>query len=116
MADTTFHYSALVKRAITGLIFGAIAGAIELWFFKHDLAHFLAAVVVGPLYMVSLVVFVDRLRPSGGKVLLGSVLGVCAAIVWWAIAVQATDQFVLAAVAGGCFGAAYVWSESRKRA
>ncbi|MDH4236242.1 MAG: hypothetical protein OEV17_03250, partial [Nitrospira sp.] len=80
MADTTFHSSALVKRAITGLIVGAIAGTIELWFFKHDLAHFLAAVVAGPLYMVSLAVFVDRLRPSGGKVLLGSVLGVFVAI------------------------------------
>jgi hypothetical protein len=105
----------LVKKTITGLILGAIAGAIELWILNHDLAHFLAAVVAGPLYMALLVVLVERLRPAGGKVLLGSVSGVVAAIVWWAIAVQATDQFVLAAVAGGCFGAAYVWSESRKR-
>jgi hypothetical protein len=114
LADTTFHYSALVKRAFTGLILGTIAGAIELWFFDHDLAHFLAAVVAGPLYMASLVALVHRLRPAGSKILLGSVSGVFAAIVWWAIAVQATDQFMLAAVAGGCFGAAYVWSESRK--
>lgn len=105
----------LVKKTITGLILGAIAGAIELWILNHDLAHFLAAVVAGPLYMALLVVLVERLRPAGGKVLLGSVSGVVAAIVWWAIAVQATDQFVFAAVAGGCFGAAYVWSESRKR-
>lgn len=114
MAETTFHYSVLVKKAITGLILGAVAGAIELWFFNHDLAHFLAAVVAGPLYMTSLVVLVERLRPAGGKILLGSVSGVFAAIVWWAIAVQTADQFVFAAVAGGCFGAAYVWSESRK--
>lgn len=115
MTETTFHYSMLVKKTITGLILGAIAGAIELWILNHDLAHFLAAVVAGPLYMALLVVLVERLRPAGGKVLLGSVAGVVAAIVWWAIAVRATDQFVLAAVAGGCFGAAYVWSESRKR-
>jgi ABC-type cobalamin transport system permease subunit len=115
LADTAVHYSSLIKRAITGLILGAIVGAIELWFFNHDLAHFLAAVVAGPLYMTSLAVFVDRHRLAGGKILLGSMLGVIAAIVWWAIAVQATDQFIFATVAGGCFGAAYVWSESRKR-
>jgi hypothetical protein len=41
--------------------------------------------------------------------------GLFAAIVWWAIAVRAADQFVLAAVAGACFGAVYVWSEVRKK-
>jgi hypothetical protein len=115
VALTTLLSSVLVRRAITGLVLGAIAGAIELGFFNHDLAHFVAAVVAGLLYMTSLAVFVDRLRPAGGKILLGSVSGFCAAIVWWAIAVQAMDQLVFAAVAGGCFGAAYVWSESRKR-
>jgi hypothetical protein len=46
---------------------------------------------------------------------LGAVAGFLTAIVWWAIAVRATEQFVFAAVAGACFGAVYVWSEVRKK-
>jgi hypothetical protein len=83
--------------------------------FKHDLAHFVAAVVAGPLYMMLLALLIDRLQLAGGKTLLGAVSGLFAAIVWWAIAVRAADQFVLAAVAGACFGAVYVWSEVRKK-
>ena len=114
MALTTLLSSLLVRRAITGLILGVIAGAIELWFFKHDVAHFVAAVVAGPLYMTSLVLLTDRFQLAGGKTVLGAVAGLLTAIVWWAIAVRAAEQFVFAAVAGVCFGAVYVWSEVRK--
>ncbi len=116
MADTTSHYSVLLKRAIAGLVLGTIAGTIELWIFNHDLAHFVAAVIAGPLYMTSLALLSDRFQLAGSKTLLGAVAGFLTAIVWWAIAVRATEQFVVAAVAGACFGAVYVWSEVRKKA
>lgn len=114
MALTTLLSSLLVRRAITGLVLGTIAGMIELWIFNHDLAHFVAAIVAGPLYLTSLVLLTDRFQLAGGKTLLGAVAGLLTAIVWWAIAVRAAEQFVFAAVAGACFGAVYVWSEVRK--
>jgi hypothetical protein len=114
VAVTTLLSSVLVRRAITGLVLGTIAGMIELWIFNHDLAHFAAAVIAGPLYMTSLVWLTDRFQLAGGKTVHGAVAGLLTAIVWWAIAVRATEQFVFAAVAGACFGAVYVWSEVRK--
>ena len=113
LADTTFHYSVFVKRAITGLILGAIAGAIQVWFFKRDLMHLWAAITAGAVYMITWVVFTDWLRLAGGKILLGGVSGLIAAIVWWSIAIYAEDAFIQAAVAGLCFGAAYAWSDQR---
>ena len=104
----------LVKRAITGIILGAIAGAIQVWFFNRDLMHLWAAIAAGVVYMTAWVIFTDRLRLAGGKVLLGGVSGLIAAIVWWSLAIYAEDAFIQAAVAGLCFGAAYAWSESRK--
>lgn len=114
MSDSTFHYSQVVKRAITGLILGGIAGAIQVWFFKRDLMHLWAAIAAGVVYMTSWVVFTDWLRLAGGRILLGAVSGLLAAVVWWAIAVHVENVFIQAAVAGTCFGAAYAWSEGRK--
>lgn len=51
---------------------------------------------------------------AGGKILLGAVSGLLAAIVWWAIAIRAADAFVLVAVTGVWFGSAYAWPEARK--
>lgn len=113
MTEPAFHYSVLIKRAITGLVLGAIAGAIQVWFFKHDLMHLWAAIAAGVMYMTTWVVFTDWLRLSGGKILLGAVSGLLAAAVWWAIAVHAENAFLQAAVAGLCFGAAYAWSDQR---
>lgn len=113
LTEPAFHYSVLIKRAITGLVLGAIAGAIQVWFFKHDLMHLWAAIAAGVMYMTTWVVFTDWLRLSGGKILLGSVSGLLAAAVWWAIAVHAENAFLQAAVAGLCFGAAYAWSDQR---
>jgi hypothetical protein len=112
--ESTFHYSVLLKRTITGLILGAIAGAIQIWFFNRDLMHLWAAMAGGTVYMTTWVIFTDWLRLTGGKILLGGVSGLIAAIVWWSIAIHAEDVFVQASVAGLCFGAAYAWSESRK--
>lgn len=113
LADTTFHYSVLVKRAITGIILGAIAGAIQVWFFKRDLMHLWAAIAAGTVYMTTWVVFTDWLKLAGGKILLGGVSGLIAAIAWWSIAIHAEDAFIQAAVAGVCFGAAYAWSDQK---
>jgi hypothetical protein len=114
LSDSTFHYSTLVKRAITGIILGTIAGAIQVWFFKRDLMYLWASVAAGVVYMSAWVSFTDWLKLAGGKVLLGGVSGLIAAIVWWSIAIYTEDAFIQAAVAGLCFGAAYAWSESRK--
>jgi hypothetical protein len=113
LTEPTFHYSLLAKRAITGIILGAIAGAIQVWFFNRDLMHLWAAIAAGVTYMTTWVVFTDWLRLSGGKILLGGVAGLIAAIVWWSIAIHAENVFLQAAVAGLCFGAAYAWSEQR---
>jgi hypothetical protein len=114
LTDTKGEYSGLLRRAITGVILGAIIGAIQVWFFKRDLSHLWAAMVAGVLYMTTWVLFTERLRLAGGKVLLGAAAGLTAAIVWWAIAVHAENAFLQSAVAGTCFGAAYAWSEGRK--
>lgn len=114
MIEAHVQYSGLLRRAITGVILGVVVGVLEVWVFTRDIAHFWAAVVAGPTYMIMLAVLTDRLQLAGGKTLLGAVSGLLAAIVWWAIAVHTADAFVLAAVAGACFGSAYVWSEARK--
>ena len=114
MAGAPTPYDGLFRRAITGLILGAIAGAIQVWFFNRDLMHLWAAIVAGVMCMITWVIFTDRLRLAGGKILLGGVSGLIAAIVWWSIAVHAEDAFIQASVAGLCFGAAYAWSEGRK--
>lgn len=114
LTEPTFHYSVLVKRAIAGFILGAIAGAIQVWFFNHDLMHLWASIASGIVYMTTWVSCTDWLKLAGGKILLGAVAGVLAAIVWWAIASPVEDAFIQSIVAGLCFGAAFAWSESRK--
>lgn len=114
LSDSTFHYSALVKRAMTGIILGAIAGVIQVWFFKRDLMYLWASVAAGVAYMSAWVLFTDWLKLAGGKVFLGAVAGLLAAILWWSIAVHVEDAFIQSAVAGLCFGAAFAWSEGRK--
>lgn len=116
VASEQSPYSELVRRAIMGIILGAIAGAIQVWFFKRDLMHLWAAIAAGAVYMTTWVVFTDRLRLAGGKILLGGVSGVIAAVVWWSLAIHADDAFIQAAVAGLCFGAAYAWSDQRMAA
>lgn len=115
LADTTFHYSVLIKRAITGIILGAIAGAIQIGFLNRDLMYLWASIAAGAVYMSAWVLFTDRLKLAGGNVLLGAVAGLIAAILWWSIAVHAEDAFVQSAVAGLCFGAAFAWSEERTK-
>lgn len=105
--------SGLLKRGIIGLVLGAVAGAIQVWFFKRDLAHLWAAMAGGMLYMTTWVLFTEKLRLAGGKVLLGAVSGLIAAIAWWAIAVHDENVFIQASVAGACFGATYAWSDRR---
>lgn len=114
MNGAGFQTVGLLRRGITGVILGAIAGAIQVWFFKRDLMHLWAAITAGAVYMTIWVILTDRLRLAGGKIFLGAVSGLLAAVVWWAIAVPADNAFIQAAVAGLCFGAAYAWSESRK--
>ena len=113
MSDSTFHYSIVVKRVVTGLILGGLAGAVQVWFFKRDLIHLWAAIAAGVVYMTAWVLFTDWLKLAGGKILLGAVSGLLAAIVWWAIAVHSDNAFIQSAVAGLCFGAAYAWSDQR---
>lgn len=113
MSDAGSQYAGLIRKGITGIILGAIAGAIQVWFFKRDLMHLWAAMAAGVLYMTIWVLFTEWLKLAGGKVLLGGVSGLIAAIVWWAIAIHAEDAFIQASVAGLCFGAAYAWSDQR---
>lgn len=113
VASAQSPYSGLFRRAITGLILGAIAGAIQVWFFERDLMHLWAAMAAGVMYMTIWVIFMDWLQLAGGKIFLGGVSGLIAAIVWWSIAIHVEEAFVQASVAGLCFGAAYAWSDQR---
>jgi len=114
LSDSTFHYSIFIKRAVTGLILGGLAGAIQVWFFKRDFMYLWASMAAGVVYMAAWVTFTDWLKFAGGKIFLGGVSGLLAAIVWWSIAVPADDAFIQAAVAGICFGAAFAWSDQRR--
>jgi hypothetical protein len=114
LTEPTFHYSIFIKRAVTGLILGGLAGAVQLWLFKRDLMHLWASISAGVVYMVAWVTFTDWLKLAGGKIILGGVSGLLAAIVWWSIAVPADNAFIQAAVAGTCFGAAFAWSDQRR--
>ncbi len=113
MSDSPFHYSIFIKRAVTGLILGSFAGAIQVWLFNRDLMHLWASIAAGVVYMVAWVTCTDWLKLAGGKILLGGVSGLLAAIVWWAIAVPTDDAFIQAVVAGACFGATFAWSDQR---
>ena len=113
MADTSFQYSILVKRIVTGFILGVLAGGIQVGFFNRDLMYVWASAAAGVVYMAAWVLFTDWLKLGGGKVLLGAVAGLLAAVLWWAIAVPAEDTFIQAVVAGACFGATYAWSDRR---
>ncbi|MFO0700904.1 MAG: hypothetical protein U0236_16905 [Nitrospira sp.] len=114
MVDSTFHYSIFIKRVVTGFILGGLAGAVQVWLFKRDLMHLWASLAAGVVYMGAWVTLTDWLKLAGGKIFLGGVSGLLAAIVWWAIAVPADNAFIQAAVAGACFGAAFAWSDQRK--
>lgn len=114
MAGIREIYGVLMRRAITGAILGAIAGAIQLGFFKQGMMHLFAAMAAGVVYMVAWVLLTDWLKLAGGKVFLGAVAGLLAAVLWWAIAIHAENAFIQAVVAGTCFGAAYAWSDRRK--
>lgn len=113
MSDRKLPYAELLKRVITGLVLGAIAGAIQVWFFKQDLPHLWASMAAGVLYMATWVLLTEWVRLAGGKILLGAVSGLIAALAWWAIAVPTENAFLQAAIAGACFGATYAWSDRR---
>ena len=113
MAGIREIYGTLMRRAITGAILGAIGGAIQMGFFKQGVMHLFAAMAAGVVYMAAWVLLTDWLKLAGGKVLLGAVAGLLAAILWWAIAMPAEHVFLQAAVAGICFGATYAWSDRR---
>ncbi len=114
MSDAKPLSPGLLKRGIMGFVLGTLAGAVQVWFFGHDLSHLWAAMAAGVLYMTTWCLFTEWFRLAGGKILLGGVSGLIAAIVWWAIAVPAENAFIQAVVAGTCFGATYAWSEGRK--
>jgi hypothetical protein len=113
VADIREIYGILMRRVITGAILGAIAGAIQMGFFKQGMIHLFAAMAAGVVYMAAWVLFTDWLKLAGGKVFLGAVAGLLAAVLWWAIAAPAENAFVQAIVAGACFGATYAWSDRR---
>jgi hypothetical protein len=113
VADTSFQYPILVKRVVTGLILGVLAGAIQLGFFNRNLMYLWASAAAGVVYMAAWVLFTDWLKLAGGKVFLGAMAGLLAAILWWALAVPTENTFIQAVVAGTCFGAAYAWSDRR---
>jgi len=113
VSDAKPLFLELLKRGITGFVLGLIAGAIQVWFLKQDLSHLWASMAAGVLFMTTWTVLIEWFRFAGGKILLGAVSGLIAAIVWWAIAMPVENMFLQAAVAGACFGATYAWSDRR---
>ena len=113
MAGIREIYGILMRRAITGAMLGTIVGAIQMGFLKQGWIYLVAAIAAGVVYMAAWVLLTDWLKLAGGKILLGAVAGLIAAVLWWAIAIHAENAFIQAAVAGACFGAAYAWSDRR---
>ena len=113
MSDLSFHYSILIKRVVVGIILGTLAGVVQVWFMDRDLMYLWASAAAGALYMAAWVLFTDWLRLAGGRIVLGAVAGLLAAVVWWAMAIHAENMFIQSAVAGMCFGATYAWSDQR---
>jgi hypothetical protein len=113
LSDLSFHYSILIKRVVVGIILGTLAGVVQVWFMDRDLMYLWASAAAGALYMAAWVLFTDWLRLAGGRIVLGAVAGLLAAVVWWAMAIHAENLFIQSAVAGMCFGAAYAWSDQR---
>ena len=113
MPDIRVVYGIFMRRVITGVLLGAVVGSIEMALFNHDFYHLLAAIAAGVVYMAAWVLLIEWFQLAGGRIVLGAVSGLLAAIIWWAIAVSVENLFVTAAVAGACFGAAYAWSDQR---
>ena len=113
MSDLSFHVSILIKRVVVGIILGTLAGVVQVWFMDRELMYLLASAAAGALYMAAWVLFTDWFRLAGGRIVLGAVAGLLAAVVWWAMAIHAENLFIQSAVAGMCFGAAYAWSDQR---
>ncbi len=113
MSDLSFHVSILIKRVVTGLILGTLAGVVQMWLFDRNLMYLFASAAAGALYMAAWVLFTDWFRLAGGRIVLGAAAGLLAAVVWWAMAIHAENMFLQSAVAGMCFGAAYAWSDQR---
>ncbi|MFN3680679.1 MAG: hypothetical protein ACK4VP_01380 [Nitrospira sp.] len=113
-AERTTIVISLVARVITGLIIGTLVGAVQVWLWGHALFFLWAAMAAGVTYMGARVLLTDWLQLAGGKILVGAVSGLLAAVVWWMVASRADEMFVRAAAAGICFGAAYAWSDPRK--
>ncbi|NGZ97242.1 MAG: hypothetical protein CV089_14180 [Nitrospira sp. WS110] len=113
LSDLSFHYSILMKRVVVGIILGTLAGVVQVWFMDRALMYLWASAAAGALYMAAWVLFTDWFRLAGGRIVLGAVAGLLAAVAWWAMAIHAEDMFIQSAVAGMCFGAAYAWSDQR---
>jgi heme O synthase-like polyprenyltransferase len=116
MTDKKDHRSrAIILRVAIGALVGSFLGLLELWFYKFDLPHLLAAMLAGATFMMIIAVFVEQLQ--GRNVIsfvIGSLSGSAASLVWWLIA-KPNTSLSLALFTGLCFGMLFIWSELGRR-
>ena len=100
----------LIRRALLGGIFCAVAGALELWFYRFDLRHLAAALSAGAAYGILVGLFPRVLDSSMRPATLGSALfGGIAGAVWWFVAQPPTTP-LLALLTGFAIGGLFAWS------
>lgn len=98
-----------------GAAAGAFLGLLELWFYKFDISHLLAAMSAGALYMVIITFFIEHLQFRSSKQLfIGASAGCISGMIWWLIA-KPDSSLILAIFIGIVFGALFPWVESKKK-
>ena len=89
---------------------GAFLGLLELWFYKFDLAHLLAAIAAGATFGTLTGVSIPWVAPDRFKeVIVCSSAGCIAGIVWWLIAQPGTSigSIALSVGIGAILGALF---------
>ncbi len=101
----------LIRRALLAGAVGALAGALELWFYRFDLRHLAAAVSAGAAFGILFGLFAGLSSGSRPLATLSSALfGAIAGAVWWFVA-QPPTSLLLAVVTGFAIGGLYAWIE-----
>jgi hypothetical protein len=94
----------LLKRTVLGALAGGFVGILELWFYKFDIRHLIAAGLSGAVFGVLWgFVFPWAARDNARTCLAGAVIGAVGGIVWW-IVVRPGNSVLLASGVGMCFG------------
>jgi hypothetical protein len=101
----------IIRRFLLGSLMGAFIGGLELWFYKFNLRHGIAAILSGALFGSLLgLLGPSMLRGVKGALIFSAGAGGLAGVVWWVVASPTVTIFLSIAV-GVALGTLFVWSE-----